>query len=171
MHLHRPYKLLILCNSNSAGSIFAEYLFRLKAGERFQVYSAGSNPIGQIHPMTLLILREDFGIDASDARSKSWKEFKDKHFDFIITVCDEAKEAAPVWPGEPITAHWHSPDPLRFTGTPEEVRHFFFEVAAQIAYRIDLFCGLPDPKLDALEVQLIGGMQRGCDSRQPRCYQ
>ena len=155
MHPHPPYKILILCNSNSARSIFAEYIFRRKAGNRFQVYSAGSHPAGQVHPMTLLILWEDYGIDASNARSKSWSEFKDQHFDFIITVCDEAKEMAPVWPGQLIVAHWHSPDPLRFTGTPEQVRHFFFKVAAQIACRIDLFCSLPDPKLDALEVQLI----------------
>jgi arsenate reductase (thioredoxin) len=156
MHSHPPYKILILCNSNSARSIFAEYLFRQKAGDRFQVYSAGSSPAGRVHPMTHLILREDYGTDPSGARSKSWDEFKGRHFDFIITVCDEAKETAPAWPGQPITAHWHSPDPLRFTGTPEQVRHFFFEVAAQIAHRIDLFCGLPDPKLDALEVVLIG---------------
>jgi arsenate reductase (thioredoxin) len=156
MHPHPPYKILILCNSNSARSIFAEYLFRLKAGDRFQVYSAGSHPAAQVHPMTLLILQEDYGIDASNARSKSWMEFKDQHFDFIITVCDEARESTPVWPSQPIVAHWHSPDPLRFVGTAKEVRHFFFEVAAQISHRIDLFCGLPDPKLDALEVQLIG---------------
>jgi arsenate reductase len=106
--------------------------------------------------MTLLILREDYGIDASNARSRSWMEFKDQHFDFIITVCDEARESTPVWPSQPIVAHWHSPDPLRFVGTAKQVRHFFFEVAAQISHRIDLFCGLPDPKLDALEVQLIG---------------
>ena len=156
MHSHPPYKILILCNSNSARSIFAEYLFRRKAGGRFELYSAGSNPAAGVHPITLQVLREDYGIDASDARSKSWKEFRGQHFDFIITVCDEAKEAAPTWPGQPIVAHWHSPDPLRFGGTPEQVRHFFFEVAAQIAHRIDLFCSLPDPKLDALEVQLIG---------------
>lgn len=156
MHPHPPYKILILCNSNSARSIFAEYLFRRKAGDRFQVCSAGTHPAAQVHPMTLLILLEDYGIDASNARSKSWNEFKDQHFDFIITVCDEAKETAPGWPSQPIVAHWHSPDPLHFTGTPEQVRHFFFKVATQIAHRIDLFCGLPDPKLDALEVQLIG---------------
>jgi arsenate reductase len=156
MHSHPPYRILILCNSNSARSIFAEHLFRQKAGGRFLVYSAGSNPAGQVHPMTLQILRQDYGIDASGARSKSSKEFEGQHFDFIITVCDEAKEMAPAWPGQPIVAHWHSPDPLRFTGTPKQVRHFFFEVAAQIARRVDLFCSLPDPKLDALEVQLIG---------------
>jgi arsenate reductase (thioredoxin) len=156
MQPHPRYKILILCNSNSARSIFAEYLFRRKAGDRFQVYSAGSHPAARVHPMTLLILREDYGIDASNARSKSWDEFKDQHLDFIITICDEVKEAAPVWPSQPIVAHWHSPDPLRFAGTPEQVRHFFFKVATQIAHRIDLFCSLPDPKLDALEVQLIG---------------
>jgi protein-tyrosine-phosphatase len=77
--------------------------------------------------MTLQILREDYGIDASSARSKPWNQFKDQHFDFIITVCDEAKEATPVWLGQPIVAHWHSPDPLRFTGTPEQMRTSLFQ--------------------------------------------
>jgi len=151
----RLYNVLFLCTGNSARSIIAESLLNTMGQGRFKGFSAGSHPGGAVNPLVLAHLNA-LHVSTEGARSKSWDEFKDQHLDFIITICDEVKETAPVWPSQPIVAHWHSPDPLRFAGTPEQVRHFFFKVATQIAHRIDLFCSLPDPKLDALEVQLIG---------------
>jgi protein-tyrosine-phosphatase len=91
----------VLCTGNSARSIFAEYLLKKIAPVRFETYSAGASPKPTPHPLALEILREDFKIDASDAYSKSWDEFKDVPFDFVITLCDNARETCPVWPGQP----------------------------------------------------------------------
>jgi arsenate reductase len=103
------------------------------------------------------VLAEKYGLDASGARSKSWDEFKGVKFDFVITVCDNAKEACPVWPGQPMIAHWGSPDPAAATGTDEEKYRFFVTVASQIARRVDLFCAFPDDKLlDAVAVRAVG---------------
>jgi arsenate reductase (thioredoxin) len=93
------FKTLFLCTGNSARSILAEYLLRKVGKDRFEVYSAGVNPKTAPHPMALAILQDNFQIDASNARSKSMEEFKDVEFDFVITVCDNAREACPVWPG------------------------------------------------------------------------
>ena len=98
---HPPYKVLILCTGNSARSIIAEYLLRRKGKGRFETYSAGSHPTGKVNPLALWVLKEQYDIDASDARSKSWEEFKDVKFDFVITVCDSAKETCPFFPGPP----------------------------------------------------------------------
>src|SRR5258708_5946065 len=113
----KPFKILFLCTGNSARSILGEYLIRRIAPGRFESFSAGANPSGKVNPIVLQVLKENFKIDASDARSKSWSEYKDVHFDFVITVCDNAKESCPVWPGQPIVAHWSSVDPATFTGT------------------------------------------------------
>jgi arsenate reductase (thioredoxin) len=99
------FKTLFLCTGNSARSILAEYLLRKVDNDRFEVYSVGVNPKSAPHPMALAILRDNFQIDASNARSKSVQEFKDVEFDFVITVCDDAREACPVWLGRPIIAH------------------------------------------------------------------
>ena len=104
----------------------------------------------------LRTLLEKYGIDASAARSKSWDEFKDVKFDFVITVCDNAKEACPIWPGVPILAHWGSPDPAGAEGSEEEKFRVFVNVASQIARRVDLFCAFPADKLTALAVRDIG---------------
>ncbi|HVU18010.1 MAG TPA: arsenate reductase ArsC [Candidatus Didemnitutus sp.] len=151
-----PYKVLILCTGNSARSIIAEYLLRAKSHGRFEVFSAGAKPAGQVNPLALWVLREHYGIDASGARSKSWDEFRTRHFDFIITVCDDAKEKCPIWPGQPIVAHWSSPDPAGFNGTEDEKEQFFVQIASQICQRIDLFCAFPDDKLEPLAVHEIG---------------
>jgi protein-tyrosine-phosphatase len=91
------------------------------------------------------------------ARSKSWDEFKGVEFDFVITVCDNAREACPVWPGQPMIAHWGSPDPAAVQGTEDEKYRFFVNVASQIARRVDLFCAFPDAKLlDAVAVRAVG---------------
>jgi protein-tyrosine-phosphatase len=152
----RPYKVLILCTGNSARSVIAEYLLRAKGRGRFESYSAGARPSGKVHPLTLWVLQQHYGIDASGARSKSWDEFRTVAFDLVITVCDNAKESCPIWPGQPIIAHWGSPDPAAFEGTDGEKKQFFYQVASQIARRIDLLVALSDEKVRALQVQQIG---------------
>jgi len=151
-----PYKVLILCTGNSARSIVGEYLLRVKGKGRFEVHSAGARPTGRVNPLALWVLKEHFGIDASDARSKSWDELKAIKFDFVITVCDNAREACPVWPGQPVVAHWSSPDPAGVEGAEEQKKQAFVQVASQIARRVDLFCAFPDDKLVPLQVQRIG---------------
>lgn len=153
-----PYKVLILCTGNSARSVLGEYLLRAKGKGRFEVHSAGSHPTGRVNPLAIRTLKEKYGLDASGARSKSWDEFKGVKFDFVITVCDNAKEACPVWPGQPMIAHWGSPDPAGVEGT-EDVKHrSFVDVASQIARRVDLFCAFSDAQLlDAVAVRGVGG--------------
>lgn len=151
-----PYKVLILCTGNSARSIIGEYLLRQKGRGRFEACSAGAKPAGAVNPLALWVLKDRYDIEAADARSKSWDEFKGVNFDFVITVCDSAREACPVWPGHPILAHWSSPDPATARGTEAERKWLFVQVASQIARRIDLLCALPDAQLEQLQVQGIG---------------
>jgi arsenate reductase len=152
-----PYKVLILCTGNSARSVLGEYLLRAKGAGRFEVFSAGSHPTGRVNPFAVRVLRERYNLDAGAARSKSWDEFKGVKFDFVITVCDHAKEACPVWPGQPMIAHWGSPDPAGVEGSDEDKLLAFVNVASQIARRVDLFCAFPDDKLlDAVAVRRIG---------------
>jgi len=142
-------KVLFLCTGNSARSILAEYLLRKDDG-RFETFSAGSHPKGQVHPLALRVLREVYQIDASDARSKSWEELRNVDFDFVITVCDNARESCPVFPGHPVTAHWGLPDPAAVEGTPGEQYAAFEEAARVLHRRIELFRNLPLDKLDHL---------------------
>ena len=151
-----PYKVLILCTGNSARSVIGEYLLRAKGKGRFETYSAGSHPTGRVNPLAVWVLKEHYGLDASDARSKSWDEFKDVKFDFVITVCDNAKEACPIFPGHPVTAHFGSPDPAGVAGTEDEKKWSFVQVASQISRRLDLFCALPDAQLEPVRVRAIG---------------
>jgi arsenate reductase (thioredoxin) len=148
----KPYKLLFLCTGNSARSIFGEYLLRHLGGPRFQVFSAGSFPTGKVNPLAVQVLQDVYNIDASQARSKSWEEFKDVEFDFVVTVCDNARESCPVWPGQPIVAHWSSPDPAAVEGTDLEKYRAFKDVALQINRRLQLFTSLPLDKLDRLKL-------------------
>lgn len=152
-----PLKILFLCTGNSARSILGEYLIRRIAPRRFESFSAGANPAGRINPFVLRVLKENYKIDASDARSKSWKEYKDVAFDFVITVCDNARESCPVWPGQPIIAHWSSLDPARFEGTEEEKYKMTLQVAMQIQRRLDLFCSLPLEKMERLKLAVVIG--------------
>lgn len=147
-----PYKFLFLCTGNSARSIIGEYLLRRLGGSRFQVYSAGSFPTGKVNPLAVQVLQDVYNIDASEARSKSWEEFKDVEFDFVVTVCDNARETCPLWPGQPMVAHWSSPDPAAVEGTQSEKYQAFEEVAFQINRRLQLFTSLPLNKLDRLEL-------------------
>jgi len=156
METKPPLKVLILCTGNSSRSIIGEYLLRKKSKGRFEVSSAGAKPSGTVNPLTLWVLREHYEVDASDARSKSWEEFKDVKFDFIVTVCDNARETCPIFPGQPITAHFSSPNPAATEGTDDQKKWQFVQVASQIARRLDLFCALPDNQLDAMRVQAIG---------------
>jgi arsenate reductase (thioredoxin) len=157
-------KILFLCTGNSARSIFAEYFMNRSGRNRFKAYSAGSQPAGTVNPFALRILRHMYNIDTSQARSKSWDEFKDLPFDFVITVCDSARESCPVFPGQPIVAHWGIPDPALATGNDEQKLRHFRDAALQIQRRIDLFCALPIEKLERLKltklVQEIGDKER-----------
>jgi len=146
------YKVLFLCTGNSARSIFAEYLLRQIGQTRFQVYSAGSFPTGKVNPIAIQVLKDIYHIDAREARSKTWEELKDVKFDFVITVCDNARETCPIWPGQPVIAHWGSPDPALAKGTDAERYQQFKLVALQIRWRIELFCALPFDKLDRLKL-------------------
>ena len=148
----KPYNFLFLCTGNSARSIFGEYLLRHLVGSRFQVFSAGSFPTGIVNPFAIQVLKEVYNIDASDARSKSWEEFKDVEFDFVVTVCDHARESCPVWPGQPIVAHWGSPDPAAVEGSDSEKYRAFREVAFEINRRLQLFTSLPLDKLDRVKL-------------------
>jgi arsenate reductase (thioredoxin) len=149
----KRFKVLFLCTGNRARSILAEYLLRKADRRRFEVYSAGSHPHGDVHPLALRLLREVYKIDASGARSKSWEEYRDVQFDFVITVCDNARESCPYWPGQPIVAHWGVTDPAEFAGTSEELYAFFKEIGCVLARRIELFCSLPLEKLDRLRLE------------------
>jgi len=155
MSTHHPFRVLFLCTGNSARSVFAEYFLRRLGGVRFESYSAGASPSGAVNPMTLEVLRERFHIDASDARSKSWEELREVTFDFVITVCDNARESCPVWPGQPIIAHWGVEDPAAFVGTPQARERFFHQVALTLYTRIQIFTSLPLEQLDRLKIQTL----------------
>ncbi len=145
------YSLLFLCTGNSARSILAEFISKKHFAQRFDVYSAGASPKSQPHPMALTVLQEDYQIDTHEARSKSWDEFQDRHFDFVITLCDDAKEQCPVWPGQPVIAHWGMRDPS--DEAPEEQRRAFEITANLIRFRMELLASLPIEKLDRLRLE------------------
>ena len=149
------YKILFLCTGNSARSILAEKLMQRSSNGKFQAFSAGSQPKGAVHPMAIRVLQEIYQIDTTAARSKSLDEYLEAGtvFDFVITLCDNAKETCPVFPGQPITAHWGSLDPAAFEGDDAATFAFFVKVAMQIQRRIELFCCLPFEKLDRLRLQ------------------
>lgn len=152
-----PQKILILCTGNSARSVLGEYLLRHLGRGRFEVHSAGSKPTGRVNPLAVRVLKEKYQLDASPARSKSWDEFRATNFDFVITVCDHAKESCPIWRGAPVVAHWSSPDPAGVEGTEEQKYAAFVQVAEQIARRAELFCALPEEKLgDVAAVRAVG---------------
>lgn len=148
----KPYNFLFLCTGNSARSIIGEYLLGRLGGSRFQVFSAGAFPTGEVNPLAIQVLKDVYNIDASGARSKSWEEFKDIEFDIVVTVCDNARESCPVWPGQPIVAHWSSPDPAAVNGTDAEKYRAFKDVAFEINRRLQLFTALPLDKLDQLKL-------------------
>jgi len=148
----KPYNFLFLCTGNSARSIFGEYLLRHLGGSRFRVFSAGSFPTGIVNPFAIQVLKDVYNIDASEARSKSWEEFRDVEFDFVVTVCDNARESCPVWYGRPVVAHWGSPDPAAVEGAESEKYRAFREVALEINRRLQLFTRLHLDNLDRLKL-------------------
>jgi len=150
----KKFKILFLCTGNSARSILAEFFLRRLAPEHFEVFSAGASPKGRVNPYVLELLQDGYHIDASAARSKSWEEFRDVKFDFVVTVCDKARESCPVWPGQPIIAHWGSEDPDAMGGE-EERRKAVKKVAGEIYRRLGLFTALPIESLDRLRLEQI----------------
>jgi protein-tyrosine-phosphatase len=162
----RPYNVLILCTGNSARSVMAEAILNRLGAGKFRAYSAGSQPKGEVHPETLLILSK-LGYDVSAIRSKSWSEFAkpgSPQMDFVFTVCDDAAgEACPVWPGAPMTAHWGIPDPAAVRGTPAEIGAAFADAYRYLHNRISIFVNLPVASLDGIRLQAklheIGGIE------------
>jgi arsenate reductase len=154
----RPFNVLFLCTGNSARSILAEAaLNHLAMGDRrFRAFSAGSHPKGQVHPLALELLQEQ-GLPVAGLRSKSWDEFAGADapkLDFVFTVCDQAAaEPCPLWPGQPMTAHWGVPDPAAVDGRHEERRRAFNDAFLVLRRRIQLFTSLPFDKLSALALQ------------------
>ncbi len=148
--------ILFICTGNSARSILAEGLMNHMAQDRFVAYSAGSRPKGQVHPLaieTLRALRVPDGLH----RSKSWGEFARDGappMDFVITVCDQAAgEVCPVWPGQPITAHWGMPDPAAVEGSDEARRRAFMDTAVTLKRRLEFMLSLPIDKLERMAIQ------------------
>lgn len=136
----RPIRVLFVCTGNSARSVMAEALLRHHGGDRFDVYSAGTIPKG-INPLTLRVLA-DAGIDASRTRSKSVDEFLGQSFDYVVTVCDQARQVCPVFPGVHESLHWGYEDPAEATGTEEERLAVFRRVFIQIGERVRQFATL-----------------------------
>jgi len=152
----QSYSVLFLCTGNSARSILAECILNRLGQGRFKAYSAGSRPTGRINPNVLALLTR-LGYVLDGLRSKSWDEFAPPSpidLDFVFTVCDNAAgEVCPIWPGQPITAHWGIPDPAAVTGTDAEVALAFSNAYRMLSNRISIFVGMPIAKPDSLSLQ------------------
>jgi arsenate reductase len=162
--MHGLYNVLFLCTGNSARSIMAEAILNRKGRPNFAAFSAGSYPKGAVHPAALRQL-ENAHLPSEGYRSKSWEEFSKPdapHLDFVFTVCDNAAaEVCPIWPGQPMTAHWGIPDPAAVQGSEEEMQRAFHNAFLMLDRRISLFLSLPLESLDQLaiqqEIDKIGG--------------
>ena len=152
----KKYNVLFVCTGNSARSIIAEGLMNDAAQGRFQAFSAGSHPSGEVNPFALGALAE-LRIPTDGFRSKSWDEFARPDappLDFVFTVCDKAAgESCPFWPGQPMTSHWGVPDPAAFVGSDEEKRLQFRNTAVTLKRRIDLMLALPISTLESMAIQ------------------
>jgi arsenate reductase len=150
------FNVLFLCTGNSARSIIAEAILNGKNNPHFTAYSAGSRPSGTVRPEALQQLRAA-NLPTEGARSKSWEEFSKPgapQMNFVFTVCDSAaKEVCPIWPGQPMTAHWGIPDPAVVRGTPEEIDRAFRDAFVTLGRRINLFVSLPLESLDSLAIK------------------
>jgi len=152
----KPYNVLFLCTGNSARSIMAEAIMNYKGAPNFVAYSAGSHPSGTVRPEALRQL-EKAHLPTQGFRSKSWDEFAAPgapKLDFVFTVCDNAaNEVCPIWPGQPVTAHWGVPDPAAVCGTAEQVERAFRDAFFLLDRRISLFLSLPLPMLSGLSLK------------------
>ena len=152
----RPFNVLFLCTGNSARSIMAEAILSKVGFGQFHAYSAGSQPKGQVNPNTIQLL-ESLGYETSGFRSKSWAERAKSGappLDFVFTVCDNAAgETCPVWPGQPMTAHWGVPDPAEAKGSEAEIGLAFKDAYRMLSLRIGIFTALPIRSLDKLSLQ------------------
>ncbi|MGC1903497.1 MAG: arsenate reductase ArsC [Candidatus Acidiferrum sp.] len=150
------YNVLFLCTGNSARSIMAEAILNRKGPPTFHAYSAGSHPTGRVRPEALRQI-EIAKLPTDSLRSKDWSEFAkpgSPKMDFVFTVCDNAaKEVCPIWPGQPMTAHWGIPDPATVTGTPEQIERGFLDAFMILDRRISLLLCLPLASLDALAIK------------------
>jgi len=150
------YNVLFLCTGNSARSIMAEAIMNRKGRPNFVAYSAGSHPKGSVHPLALKQL-EKARLPAEGYRSKDWNEFSQPgapRLDFVFTVCDNAAaEVCPVWPGQPLTAHWGVPDPAAVEGSDEQIERAFHDAFFMLDRRISLFIALPLASLDKLAIK------------------
>jgi arsenate reductase len=150
------YNVLFLCTGNSARSIMAEAILNGKGGPAFRAFSAGSHPSGVVRPEALRMI-EMAHLPNEDLRSKSWEEFASPtapKMNFVFTVCDNAaQEVCPIWPGQPMTAHWGVPDPATAKGTAEQIERAFRDVYLLLERRISLFLSLPLSSLDKLAIQ------------------
>ncbi|MCT8998791.1 arsenate reductase ArsC [Chelativorans intermedius] len=150
------FNVLFLCTGNSARSILAEAILNRLGAGRFRAFSAGSQPKGEVHPYALALL-DRMNHDTAFARSKSWDEFAGPDapkMDFVFTVCDNAAaETCPVWPGQPMTAHWGVPDPAAVEGTEAEKHYAFADAYRMLSNRISIFTSLPLASLDRLALQ------------------
>lgn len=152
----KRYNVLFLCTGNSARSIMAECILGRLGRGRFKAYSAGSHPKGMVHPYAIELLRRENFV-TSELRSKSWNEFARPGapaLDFVFTVCDQAAaEVCPVWPGQPMSAHWGLPDPAAFEGSETEKRLTFADAYRMLTQRISIFVSLPLNSLDKISLQ------------------
>jgi arsenate reductase (thioredoxin) len=152
----RPFNVLFLCTGNSARSIIAEAILNRIGMGQFRAFSAGSHPKRQVHPETIRLLHM-LHYDTSGLRSKSWSEFADPGaplLDFVFTVCDNAAgESCPVWPGQPMTAHWGIPDPAEAKGNAAEIALAFKDAYRMLERRLSIFVSLPLRSLDRLSLQ------------------
>jgi arsenate reductase len=152
----RPYNVLFLCTGNSARSILAEAILARIGKDKFVAYSAGSQPRGTVNPHAVMLLQR-LGFRTDGLRSKSWDEFAKPGapaLDFVFTVCDSAaNEICPVWPGQPMTAHWGVHDPASVAGTEAQIAHAFRDAFLILQRRIELFANLPMRSLDRMSLQ------------------
>src|SRR5438093_1467878 len=150
------YNVLFLCTGNSAHSIMAEVLLNHWGRGRYRAFSAGSHPTGRVHSFAIELLQR-LNLPTEGLRSKSWEEFAQPGapaLDFIFTVCDQAAaEVCPIWPGQPITAHWGFPDPAAAVGSDAQKRATFADVFRQIDARIKIFCAIPTQRLSRVKTQ------------------
>ena len=152
----KVFNVLFICTGNSARSILAEAILNRAGQGRFRAFSAGSQPKGKVHPYAIDLLTR-MHYDLSGVRSKSWTEFSGPDapkLDFAFTLCDDAAaETCPVWPGQPMTAHWGLPDPANVIGGEAEMRYAFADAMRMLTNRINIFVSLPMKSLDALSLQ------------------